>query len=285
MPCTAPLRAWRSINGTVSLREPLDSQTLPYTYLRLPCGHCLGCFKSKSREWAFRCSLELKDHDQACWVTLTYDDDHLPATLEKCAVSGFIKRLRARVSPVSIRFFASGEYGERNARPHYHVILYGLHRNNPEITQAWPYGYARVDPLSPASIAYVAGYTSKKMGGQFYHKTTIISPESVDSDGVYYAPVYYQPPFVLMSRRPGIGGSSREFWRSWRSTAIFNGNPIPVPRFLHQSWLLQTSPSDHEVLATEKSLLPRSDSSPARLRAAAAIAASLLSHSSSRRHL
>lgn len=44
----------------------------------LPCGHCIGCRLERSRQWANRCMLELQYHDSAYFVTLTYDDDHVP---------------------------------------------------------------------------------------------------------------------------------------------------------------------------------------------------------------
>lgn len=285
MACSSPIRAWRSELGNVSLREPLDKDVSPYTYLLLPCGQCLGCGKARAREWAFRCSLELQDHDSACWVTLTYDRHNLPPTLSRIHLSEYLKRLRSRVSGSQVRFFGCGEYGESSHRPHYHVILYGLPLDNKHVEAAWPFGFARADPLTPAAISYVAGYCSKKLGGQFYHRNTVISEESVDEDGVWSPRVLYQPPFLQMSRRPGIGGSFRQYWQSWRLNAIHQGRPIPVPRFLHQAWLSNSSPSDHEVLAKEKSLLPRADCSPAALRARAAHAATLHSHSSSSRHL
>jgi hypothetical protein len=244
--CFHPIPAWRSVaTGVVSLRRHLESGGIAGAteHLRLPCGTCIGCRKARAREWAFRCSLELQEHDDACWATLTYDDDHLPPTLSKAHLQGFHKRLRARVAPRRVRFFASGEYGERTERPHYHTILYGV-RDADEIKAAWPFGYARVDPISPAAIAYVAGYCSKKIGWK------LEKGERVDYEtGEVYE---YQPPFVLMSRRPGIGGHARRYWRSWRDSAIYDGQPIPVPRFLHESYLKSAGPSDLAALLSEK---------------------------------
>lgn len=230
---------------------------------------------SRAREWAVRCGLEHKAHEVACWTTLTYDDDHLPPTLQKSHTQGFLKRLRARVSS-PIRFFLSGEYGERTHRPHYHAILFGLSERSQDIQKAWPFGYVRTDPLTPAAISYVAGYCSKKVGYR------LEAGERLDpSTGELYD---YQPPFLLMSRRPGIGGHMRQHWRSWRTTAISNGIEIPVPRFLHQSWLKNTSPEQHLILQHEK-LLKQSlkDTSKPRLEAGHLIAVAKHSLSSSKR--
>ncbi|WNK13917.1 MAG: replication initiator protein [Microvirus sp.] len=261
MPCHHPIPAWRNAAGTLTLREP-RSELPSAEYLRLPCGTCLGCRLSRAREWALRCSLELSLHDHACWTTLTYDDAHLPPTLDKSHLSGFIKRLRARVEPARIRFFASGEYGERTARPHYHAILYGV-SDSPHIPAAWPFGFARVDPLTPAAIAYVAGYCAKKVGWK------LELGERVDpTTGEVYE---YQPPFLLMSRNPGIAGAHRSTPSAWRRHAVYSGQLIPAPRYLHESWLNSATTDDISKLKEEKAL-SATDSTKARLQASAHIA-------------
>lgn len=212
--------------------------------LRIPCGTCLGCVKSRAREWALRCTLELNYHPEACWCTLTYDDKYLPPTLDKFHLSRFMRRLRKEIHPARVRFFGAGEYGEKTYRPHYHAILFGLPQHTAHVQAAWPHGYAQVDHLTPAAVSYVAGYCAKKIGWKLERG------ERIDySTGEVYD---YEPPFVLMSRRPGIGASAREHWRSWRSFAVLGGNPMPVPRFLHQAWRDQASPEDLRVLEEEK---------------------------------
>lgn len=44
----------------------------------IPCGNCYGCRLDYSRQWADRCIMELEEHESAYFLTLTYDDDHLP---------------------------------------------------------------------------------------------------------------------------------------------------------------------------------------------------------------
>lgn len=273
MACFFPIPAWRSPQGGVTLREPLARRG-DEEFLRLPCGSCIGCRMSRAREWALRCSLELQEHDQACWCTLTYDDAHVPVTLAKWHLQGFVKRLRARLAPAGVRFFASGEYGERTERPHYHAILFGVSRDAP-IQDVWPHGFARVDVLTPAAISYVAGYCSKKVGWRMEVE------ERVDySTGEIYV---FQPPFVLMSRRPGIGGAARRYWRSWRSYAVWSDARVPVPRFLHAAWRENATADEIAALEVEQAARPRTDSSKARLQAGAAIAAARHSITSARR--
>nr|QJB20330.1 MAG: replication initiator protein [Microvirus sp.] len=241
MACLHPMPAWRTAGG-VSLREPVDAEKITGG-LRLPCGRCLGCRMDKARDWAVRCQLELKEHTEYCWTTLTYSDDHLPLTLRKDHLSAWLKRLRARHPSRTIRFFASGEYGERTHRPHYHSILFGL-PDDPSIQETWPFGMVRVDPISPAAIAYVAGYTSKKVGWREEPRERV-DPET----GECYE---WQPPFLQMSRRPGIGGAAREHWKSWRQSCYWHGRQVPVPRFLHEAYKLHASPLQLQQLQEEK---------------------------------
>lgn len=219
----------------------------PAEYLRLPCGTCLGCRLSRARGWAIRCQLEADRHSELCWTTLTYDDERLPPTLRRSDLQFHLRSLRKKMRGQKVRFFAAGEYGERTYRPHYHAIMFGAGQEAP-IQECWPFGFARVDPLSPAAIAYVAGYASKKLD---YAR----EPEDrIDySTGEVFR---WQPPFIQMSRRPGIGGDAREFWRSWRHSAIWDGSEVPVPRYLHEAWKAHVTDADITALQVEREGLP-----------------------------
>ena len=56
---------------------PGSTQQITY-FVELPCGQCEGCRLTYSRRWADRCMLELQSHTDAWFVTLTYDNDHVP---------------------------------------------------------------------------------------------------------------------------------------------------------------------------------------------------------------
>jgi hypothetical protein len=192
-------------------------------------------------------------------------------------LSGFLKRLRSRVSPLRFRFFGCGEYGERYGRPHYHVILFGLSQfdHSQVISESWPLGFVRVDPISPRSIAYVCGYTVKKAAALREDKE-----ERLDvATGELYR---YQPPFLQMSRNPGIAGYHRgTYWRSWRDSAIVDGRKVPVPAYLHKAWLACASDADVQALHLERESWRQQ--SVQELLAGAADAVTRLEHSSSRR--
>lgn len=120
---------------------------------RIPCGKCMECRISKSKEWANRCVKEAKEYENNTMITLTYDDEHLPrsqginpetgevyesSTLVHKDVADFMKRLRKRYG-AGIKYFMCGEYGsdkeytdhygntrKGTERPHYHIILFNM---------------------------------------------------------------------------------------------------------------------------------------------------------------
>lgn len=244
MPCFSPLRAFRTRSGEVKIgKEYPDS-----TPLALPCGGCIGCRQGAARAWALRAHLELQIHPHAAFTTLTYDDAYLPPTLQKTHLSAFLKRFRAarpKTAP-AVRFFASGEYGTEGQRPHYHAILYGVHHTeHKEIEAKWPYGYARTYEAHYGAIAYVAGYTAKK-----YTDKRDTDRERIDyTTGEAY---HWQPPFLQMSLKPGIGSHARKWVQSWRSYAILHDRKIPVPRYLHDAYKATATPLQLEQLEYEQ---------------------------------
>lgn len=189
---------------------------------KFPCRKCLGCRLEHSRQWADRLIMELPYHQDSWFLTLTYDDDSVrispgvdPSTgeivsqhmsLVKKDVQDFLKRLRFN-SKQKVRFFCAGEYGSTTARPHYHLIVYGLKltdlsvlRSNfagqvyyisDLIAQCWPYGYHVLAEVTWESAAYVARYTLKKAKAER------------NDNWFEYAGI--EPEFQTMSNRPGIG--------------------------------------------------------------------------------
>jgi hypothetical protein len=155
------------------------------------------------------------------------------------------------LSSEKIRFFGCGEYGERGGRPHYHAILYGIDGSESSIHKSWSAGHVGVHALTPGAIKYVAGYCAKKEGwhGQFQ--------QTLDkATGELYG---REAPFLLMSRRPGIGASARKHWASWSRFAVMDGTKYPVPRYLHEAFKKEADPLlveevQHERWSHRKSL-------------------------------
>lgn len=141
-------------------------------HVAFPCGQCLVCRQKKAQEWALRLSFEsrLYKKEDIAFVTLTYSPEHIPDkyTLVPSHLSSFIKRLRKYLSARTdrkIRYFGCGEYGERRSRPHYHLIIFGISKENLDcIQKSWKYGIIDIqEPRGYGNVeSYVAGYVSKK---------------------------------------------------------------------------------------------------------------------------
>lgn len=171
--------------------------------LQLPCGKCMPCRLARRRLWVTRQRLEATSHGDNCFVTLTYRNDELPAgyQLQPADLRLFLKRLRERIKPIRIRFFAVGEYGDESERPHYHLSLFGVSGLTDkagsryrhwgfahEIQLAWDRGQTFTVPFSDLTARYVAGYTVKKMTAKDDWRLAGRHPE-----------------FARMSNRPGLG--------------------------------------------------------------------------------
>lgn len=273
MPCYHPLRAWRTPSGDVKLGKDRPDGAL----LQLPCGNCLGCRTNYAQTWALRCQQEFHEHDSAVFATLTFDEDHKPLTLNKEDVSKYIRKIRKQFDH-KLRFFASGEYGEQTQRPHYHAIIYGVSElDAPGLEKAWEKGHVQVDSATPANIAYTAGYCSKKIGYR-RHGHTRVDPATGDT-------YEWQPPFILMSRNPGIGHTAKSYLNSWRLYAIKDGHKMPVPRYYKQHWKDNASPEELDKLAQEIAALNRTPLTRAELDAAEKIAAARHKLTGEKRHL
>lgn len=135
----------------------------------VPCGRCINCRIAHSREWAVRLMMETEQHPCSLYVTLTYDNEHLPEgyTLDPDELQRFWKRLRKRLGNQKIKYFACGEYGERFGRPHYHAIIFNMYfKQRKELSDAWPYGHNKVGTVTYNSCRYVADYIMKKQIGE-----------------------------------------------------------------------------------------------------------------------
>ncbi len=178
--------------------------TLPFPYKDrvVPCGQCIACRINQRRKWTCRILLEAAQCAESIFVTMTYDDDHVPMAVcdgspEQVLVPKhltlFIKSLR-QTRMGKIRFFACGEYGNKTQRPHYHLVLFGKHlnlENEALLHNTWGKGFVSVSDLNPQRAAYIAGYVMKKW-------------TKADNRKLHGRP----PEFTRMSRRPGIGANA-----------------------------------------------------------------------------
>ena len=103
MPCYSPLKGFRNKEngGIVFKRSKIAGEAM-----EVACGQCLGCRLDHSRMWATRIIHEAESWDENCFITLTYNDDHLPSdgSLVKSDFQKFMKKLRKRVYPRRVRY-------------------------------------------------------------------------------------------------------------------------------------------------------------------------------------
>lgn len=221
MPCFFPLQASFSIRADgkkdISFSKPAQALFLSGVkpvgdYISLPCGRCIGCRLERSRQWAVRIMHEASLYEDNCFLTLTFDPEHLSSmcptgSLDRSHMQNFLKRLRQKFSAVKIRTFYCGEYGESMGRPHYHMCLFNLdfkdkvlefvsngfrYYSSVLLSSVWPFGHCVISDLTFDSAAYVARYCVKKVNG--------------DASAVHYAGRL--PEFSQASLKPGIGA----FW-------------------------------------------------------------------------
>ena len=114
MACYHPIDCWRVPDASsksgyrIVFGSPASPPACGAEPCTIPCGKCIGCRLAHSRQWAVRCVHEASLHDRNCFLTLTFDDDHLPASgsVSVRDVQLFLKRLRKALSyqNIKIRF-------------------------------------------------------------------------------------------------------------------------------------------------------------------------------------
>lgn len=141
----------------------------------LPCGKCEACRRNYAEQWAVRCTLEASEHLYNYFITLTYDDAHLPYG-DKRDIDLFLDRLEGKGHKNKVRYFITKEFGELTGRLHYHGILFmdepltlvdgkllngNMYYHAKEITKAWDYGLHNIARFECNCARYVAKYATK----------------------------------------------------------------------------------------------------------------------------
>lgn len=208
-----------------------------YDLIRIPCGKCVGCRLDYAREWSSRIVMESFDYPcNSLFVTLTYDDDHLPcyikdsdkvyhgvdwtrrngelhgATLVKKDTQDWLKRLRRTVdynydesNRMPIRYYLAGEYGSKGHRPHYHVCLFGL---PDDLVQE---GTSKLGhPLFQSPLINETWGQGFTVVGELNATTASYTArytlkKAQGQDHAYNDALGIEREFVTMSRKPGIG--------------------------------------------------------------------------------
>ena len=214
----------------------MNSQYLARNQLMqtIPCGKCWACQLNYSAEWATRCMLETLEHEHCYFITLTYDEEHLPiyesielkdgtkyendgtwinGSLCPEHVSKFINSLRKyyeRQGIYDIKYFYCGEYGTETKRPHYHLLLYGAPL---DISQNYSYHIDKnfkehwknpiIDHYWKYGMHDIANMEWSNAAYVARYCTKKIHTEPFPDQ--LYAEQGMRKEFIRMSRRPAIG--------------------------------------------------------------------------------
>lgn len=225
-------------------KELENGSPIKSEYIRVPCRQCVGCVENYAREWAVRSMCEAEYYDENYFITLTYDDYHLPldpvlwkrtgevfdpfeaydfredglpfgtlcpAHMEKFK-KDLLSRLRDRYGHTGIRFYYSGEYGSSTFRPHYHGLFFNL-----PLDKFAHEGFHVYKVTKNGDILYTHDLISE-VWPRGFHTIAALTPETCaytaryvqkklyrsDYDGIYTLRGQV-PEYSLMSRRPGLG--------------------------------------------------------------------------------
>lgn len=274
MPCYHPLKGWKGDHGGITFNERHAVNGQP---MQVPCGQCIGCRLERSRQWAIRCVHEASQYEHNCFITLTYDNEHLPSdnSLNLVHFQKFMKRLRKRFGS-GIRFYHCGEYGDLYKRPHYHALLFNFdfpdkvlysvnNGDNPLYTsdilnEIWGKGFCLIGSVTFESAAYVARYVLKKINGDKSDEHYMDA-----QTGVIKAKEY-----ATMSRKPGIG----RLWLDQYSDDVYphgrvvmRGKILSPPRYYDEQYK-KMDPLAYEEMKWERELRSKDhldDATPDRL--------------------
>lgn len=197
-------------------------------------------------------------HAHSVAVTLTYAVMPEGGNVSKRDVQLFMKRLRKRIRPHKVRYFAGAEYGPNGTRrPHYHLCIFGHGFpdrvpagksragiqlfESAQLTAAWGLGRVAFSDLTLESAMYAAQYALKKLSDDYGGRSLKRTPE-----------------FWLGSRRPGLG---RKFLDTY-ATDIFRGGgeaavvmrggaSLPIPKY-YERVLREWCEDDYEALKAQR---------------------------------
>lgn len=200
--------------------------------ISVPCGQCMSCRILRREEWVLRLQHEMLQWQSSMFVTLTYDEGHLPdnSTLVRSDLTRFFKRLRRRLpADRPIKYFAAGEYGSQSGRPHYHCIIFGLDYlslvDRAIVADSWqlcdwqalgrrPYG-----DVNAQSMRYVVSYLEDKTYG-------------TDAQYAEYTESHRIPPYHVVSHGLGaVYARSHADEMARDGCCTVHGYARPIPRY------------------------------------------------------
>ena len=201
MPCFYPLTAYRSDQVTPTGKRKIvfdASKSIDKIPFGLGCGQCSGCRLERSRQWMVRIMHEAAQHDHNMFITVTYDDEHLPTTHEESVRNYqlFMKKLRFKYPGKKISFYHTAENGEENERHHHHAIIFNFEFPDKKFSR-----YSEHVDKSANSVGWVKPTKDMPEPGKvIYRPLTNISSLSPDK---------------AQSHAPGAIYTSEQFTKLW----------------------------------------------------------------------
>lgn len=261
--CTKPVTAFINPDGGRPLfGHKGDKAGTPK--IKFPCGKCPECCKDYYTSWTTRGFREIMRWESSLFVTLTYNDEHLPKnrSLNKKHVQDFLKRLKKHFGSSKenpIRQSYCGEYGEKTKRPHYHLIIYNLdfadkvehyktdqgHQvyRSPTLESLWTFGHSEFGYATPATIAYLYKYILKKVP-----RSQKTRPLKLEFEGQIYN-VSHE--FIESSRNPGIGAHMRGSDSLKKGFLTIDGVKKKLPKY-YLEWLRLNDPDTYDKIQNLK---------------------------------
>lgn len=264
MRCTSPLAAFRTEDGKVVFSAGVRRDI--HHSLTLPCGQCGACRLERSRQWATRCMHEAQMHEENCFLTLTYSDEHLPSdwSLDHRDFQMFMKRLRKHLGKKAVKFYMCGEYGEKFDRPHFHCVLFGHDFDDKRpwrqsasghktyrsdvLEKLWPFGHVEIGDVTFESAAYVARYVMKKINGRLAEESGHYQFCDLETG-------------ELFSKKPEYNQMSKGLAKSWYEKykddvrnydhVVVRGHECKVPRY-YDKLLQAEDPEEFELVKARR---------------------------------
>lgn len=249
--CLHPVQAW--ICGTRISKDGLLSPHVVFSFseafayysnigaphlvesnkVAMPCGKCAACQIRKRKDWSVRLMHETSQHEQCCFITLTYDEDNVPTTdwrplddqhkdfargigslpertLFPADLQKFIKRLRRHLEYVPASGLVNGKSYARNLRTwfdhagkirYYAVGEYGSKTRRPHY-HIMIFGWSPSDKVALKVHNGNPVYISKQLQALWSHGYSSVS--DVSPYVARYAARYVTKKFARLNDSPDL---------------------------------------------------------------------------------
>lgn len=230
---------------------PIEMKTKRGKEIKAPCRNCANCRALRKANLDVTFNMALQENYRqgygATFVTLTYDDDHIPilirdygdyhTTLNKKDSQGYMRTMRRLVGRAvdegmmankNYDYILSGEYGDDpngTHRPHYHIAILGVRAEQWATLseKVWDKGIQQIEVMKGTSgIGYVTSYFQ-----------TAINRKEAERIREEYG---FEAPYITRSKNTAIETIERH-WEEWKESGLryyTRGKYLPLPRSIRE---------------------------------------------------